>query len=157
MAIQEAYYNFLSTIFSPLLGLHPAIGEAILAIGIVFVITLFYKYLVKQDAMKELREQIKAKQTEAKEKQKENPEEASKMTSEILKLTNKQMKMTFKPMLVSMLFVITLFPWLKTAFVGPIVYLPFEILGREWVGWFLWYIVVSMPFSIAFRKLMDVM
>ncbi|MBU3905345.1 MAG: DUF106 domain-containing protein [Nanoarchaeota archaeon] len=157
MAIQEAYYSFLSTIFAPLLALHPAIGEGILAISIVFVITLFYKYLVKQDDMKDIRDQIKAKQKEAKEVQKTNPEQAQKMTSEILALTNKQMKMTFKPMLVSMMFVILLFPWLKLAFVGPIVYLPVEILGRASFGWFLWYIVISMPFSMAFRKLLGVM
>ena len=102
-------------------------------------------------------DQIKAKQAEVKEVQKENPEEAKKMTSEILALTNKQMKMTFKPMLVSMMFVILLFPWLKLAFVGPIVTLPVEILGRTTFGWFLWYIIISMPFSMAFRKLLGVM
>lgn len=157
MAIQEVYYNVLNVVFSPLLRMHPAIGEAIIALLIAFTITLFYKYLVKQDKMKELRDQLKLKQKEIKDLQKTNPEEATKRTSEILTLTNQQMKMTMVPMMASLLFVILVFPWLKTVFVGPVVYLPVTILGREWFGWFLWYAIVSMPFSMAFRKIMGVM
>jgi len=162
----DFYYSALSTLFSPLMGLHPAIAEMIIAAIIVFIITLFYKFLVDQKKLKEIRDQVKEMQKKSKEMQKENPEKAKEITSEMLGLTNKQMKMTMKPILVTLLFVFLIFPWLRTVFMGPVVMLPFripwmhifpfEFLWRDWFGWFMWYVLCSLPLSILFRKFMGV-
>jgi len=154
--VVEIYYNALTTVFGPVLGLHPAVGELAIAVFITFIITLFYKFLVNQNKVKDIRDKIKEIQKKSKDAQKENPEKSKELTTEMFKLTNQQMKMTMKPMLVTLLFVILTFPWLKTVFIGPIAYLPFSIFGREWFGWFLWYIILSMPLSVVFRKAMDV-
>lgn len=155
--VVEVYYNILSAVFSPVLGMHPAVGELLIAAFITFIITLFYKFLVNQKKVKEIRDKVKEIQKQSKDAQKDNPEKSKELTADMLKLTNQQMKMTLKPMMVTLLFVILTFPWLKTVFIGPIVYLPFSIMGREWFGWFLWYVILSMPLSVVFRKAMDVM
>jgi len=155
--VVEAYYKFLTLVFSPILSLHPAIAELIIAGMITFVITLFYKFLVDQKKMKSIREKIKEMQKEAKEHQKTDPEKANKITAEMFKLTNQQMKTNMKPMIVTLLFVILIFPWLKTVFIGPIVQLPVTLMGRTSFGWLLWYITISIPLSMTFRKLMGVM
>lgn len=151
----DAYYGILTKLFGPVLALHPAVGELLIAAFITFVITLFYKFLVDQKKVKEIRDNIKEMQKKSKDS-KEDPEKVKETTSEMFKLTNQQMKMTMKPMIVTLLFVILIFPWLRVVFIGPIVYLPFSIFGREWFGWFLWYVVLSMPLSIIFRKAMGV-
>lgn len=157
MFMIDAYYSALTTLFGPVLGLHPAVGELIIVIFITFIITLFYKFLVDQKKVKELKDAVKEKQKQAKELQKTDPDASKKMTAEIFGLTNKQMKMTMKPMIVTLLFVILIFPWLKTVFIGPVVYLPFAIFGKESFGWLLWYIVASIPLSMLFRKAMGVL
>ncbi len=157
MPIVEAYYHALTTLFSPLMGFHPAIAELMIAIFITFTITVFYKLLIDQNAIKEIRGKMKELQSKSKELQKTDPSKAKEMTTEMFALTNKQMKMTTKPLIVTMLFVILIFPWLKTVFIGPVVNLPFSMFGREWFGWFLWYFVTTMPLSSIFRKAMGVM
>ena len=156
MFMIDIYYGALTTLFSPVLALHPALAELIIAGLITFVITLFYKFLVDQKKMKEIREKVDAMRKEVKEYQKTDPEKANQVTTEMFKLTNQQMKINMKPMIVTLLFVILIFPWLKTVFIGPIVQLPFSLLGRTSFGWLLWYITVSIPLSTAFRKLMGV-
>ncbi|MBU3896749.1 MAG: DUF106 domain-containing protein [Nanoarchaeota archaeon] len=151
----DAYYGALSFIFSPVLTLPAAVGELIIAAFITLIITLFYKYLVNQSKVKEIRD--KTKELQKKMKETTDKEETSKLTTEMFAMSNQQMKMTFKPMMVTLVFVVLIFPWLKIAFPGTIVTLPFEIMGRTSFGWFLWYVVVSVPLSFMFRKVLDVM
>jgi uncharacterized membrane protein (DUF106 family) len=81
MAIVESYYAVLSMVFGPVLGLPPVLGEAILAALLTLIITLFYKYLVNQNVLRDLKAQMKALQAKAKELQKTNPAEANKTVS----------------------------------------------------------------------------
>ena len=99
------YYEFLNTIFSPLLGLPPYAFIFIFSALITFIITLFYKYLANQGRIRELKQQHKDLTGKVKEIQKTNPDEANKLLTEILKLTNEQQKLNIKPMLVTLLFV----------------------------------------------------
>ncbi len=157
MAI-EAYYAVLSAIFAPVLALPPALAETILAAMIVFIITVLYKYLVDQEQMREHKEQIKTMQQKIKELQKTNPAEANKMLGDVLGMTNKQMLMNLKPMLVTMAFVLVFLPWIASVFGGKsVVLLPFALpfFGSE-LGWIAWYLIVSIPLSLLFRKMLGV-
>jgi uncharacterized membrane protein (DUF106 family) len=147
------YYELLSVVFSPILGLPTVYAVIIMAMCLSFTTTMIYKFGADQDAMKKLREEQKALNAKVKEVQKEDPEKASKLMSEVLKLTNKQMKMNMKPMMISMIVVVGTFPWLGTVFTGPVITLPFEIpfLGAEF-GWFAVYIVVAILFGMGLRK-----
>ena len=87
-----AYYGILSTIFGPIIALPPMYAEIVLAAIIVFVITIFYKYLINQEEMKKIKADVKEYQKKIKEVQKEDPEKTKPMMAEMMKLTNKQMK-----------------------------------------------------------------
>lgn len=153
----EVYYGFLSAIFAPILVFPAVIAELFLAVLITFVITLFYKFLVDQNKMKSMKDEMKEMQKKIKEAQKTNPEQANKMMGDVLKLTNKQMFLNFKPMIPTMIFVFALLPWMASVFTGPIVLLPFSLpfFGNDF-GWLMWYIILSMPLTIFFRKILGV-
>jgi len=155
MNMIESYYGALSFIFGPVLALPAAVGELIIAAFITLIITLFYKYLVNQNKVKEIRD--KTKELQKKMKETKDKETTNKLTTEMFSLSNQQMKMTFKPMMITLVFVVLIFPWLGTAFPGTIVTLPFEMFGRTSFGWFLWYVIISVPLSFIFRKALDVM
>jgi len=138
-------------------GLIAAVEELVIAAAIVFVITLFYKFLINQNALKELKNEQKEKQQKIKELQKTNPVEANKMLNDVLKLTNKQMRMNMKPMIPTFILVIILLPWVAQLFPGAVVKLPINLpyFGSDF-GWLAWYIIVSMPLNQLFRKMMGV-
>jgi uncharacterized membrane protein (DUF106 family) len=156
-AITDMYFGFLSLVFSPVLGLPSYVSLTIIAGLIVFITTLFYKYMVDQNAIKALKEEQKAISAKAKEMQKEDPEKASKLMGEALKLTNKQMKMNMKPMMAAIVVAFIVLPWIGQTFVEPIFILPFSLplLGAE-VGWLAWYFVVAIVLSTTFRKILGV-
>jgi len=151
------YYPILSAIFGPILTLPKHIAEFFIAVFIIFIITIFYKFLINQNKMKELKDEQKKMQEKVKELQKTKPEEANKLMSETLKLTNKQMMMNFKPMIATFIFIIAFLPWLATIFEGPVVLLPFTLpyFGADF-GWLMWYVVISFPLSMLFRKILGV-
>ena len=153
----DFYFGALSAVFGPVLSLPPILSELVIAGVISIIITLFYKKMVNQNELKELKEEQKKLQERTKELQKTNPEEANKLTGEMLKLTNKQMKMNFKPMLPTLLLVIVLFPWVASLYSGAVALLPFTLpyFGNDF-GWLMWYIVVSVPMSQVFRKMLGV-
>jgi len=153
----EAYYSLLSTVFAPILSLPSFLAELILAGFITFVITLFYKYMVDQNKVKQLKADIKAMQEKIKEVQKSDPKEANKMMGDMFKLTNQQMILNFKPMLPAMVIVFALLPWMAKIFISPIVQLPFSLpfFGNDF-GWLMWYLIISIPLTQLFRKALGV-
>lgn len=153
----EAYYNLLSTVFAPILAFPPFLAELILAGVITFVITLFYKYMVDQSKVKQLKSDIKAMQEKIKEVQKSDSKEANKMMGDMFKLTNQQMVLNFKPMLPAMVIVFALLPWMAKIFNSPVVLLPFNLpyFGNDF-GWLMWYLIISIPLTQLFRKALGV-
>lgn len=148
----EIINTVLSTVFAPILMFPPMIAEAIITAFMMFTSSMFSKYLVDQEAVRTIKNEIKSLQTKAKELQKTAPQEANKLFSEILKLNNKYMKLNLKPMIATMTLVILFFPWLSSVFLGKVV---FTIFGFTF-GWLLWYIILSLVFSMIFRKLLGV-
>ncbi len=151
------YYPVLDFVFGPVFGLPPAIGEAIVAAVVTIVITLFYKYMVDQNKMRELKTKVKELQKKQKEVPKGNTEELNKLLSEMLSLQNQQMKLNLKPMIPTLLIAVAVFPWMGSVFTGPMVILPFALpfFGNDF-GWLMWYIILSIPMSIVFRKILGV-
>jgi uncharacterized membrane protein (DUF106 family) len=125
--------------------------------AITLAITVIYRFLANQNEMKVLKAAMKEKQARIKELQKTNPTEANKLLNEVMELSNKQMKINMKPMLMTLLVIGVAFPWFGKLFPGNIVQLPFAIpfIGSA-LTWFWWYVIVSIPLGIAFRKLLRV-
>lgn len=155
--IISAYFAALSALFGPVLLLPAALAELVLAVIITFIITIFYRYMIDQAAMARLRAEIKDMQENIRRLQKSDPEAANRQMAEMLKLTNKQLRMSLKPMLPTMIFVLALLPWMGAVFTGPVVLLPFSLpfFGADF-GWLMWYILLSIPLSGLFRKILGV-
>jgi uncharacterized membrane protein (DUF106 family) len=133
------------------------IEELLFSAAITFIITLIYKFLANQNEMRQLKANVKEKQAKIKELQKTNPQEANKMLNEVMALSSKQMRMNMKPMLLTLVVVGITLPWLGQAFPGTVVKLPFTLpYFEDDFGWLAWYIIVSIPFGIYFRKLLKV-
>ncbi len=157
---EQFYFWVLNTIFFPFLSVPAVLGEFLLAIVLVFIYTLFSRFLANQEEVKKLKEEQAALQKKSAELRKTNPEEANKLSTESLKLSNKMMKLNMKPMFATLLLAVVILPWLGYAFISKslvIVKLPFELpfIGN-YLGWLKWYILVSIPFSQLFRKLLGV-
>jgi len=149
--------GLLSALLAPILTLPAFIAELIIAIIIVFIATLFSKFIVNQSALRELKNEQKEKQEKLKELQKTNPKEAAQMMNDILRLTNKQLRMNIKPLILTLILAIIFLPWLAIVFTEPVVYLPFSLpFFENDFGWLAWYIIVSFPLNSLFRKFMGV-
>jgi len=137
-----------------LIGLPAFIEEILLSVVIVFIISIFYRFLINQNEVKELKTKLKEKQARMKEIQKTNPSEANQLLTEILSLTNKQTRMSMKPMLLTLIVVGSALPYFGQLFPGIVVNLPFYLPYFESdFGWLAWYIVISIPLGQLIRKL----
>lgn len=138
-------------------GLPPFLELLLISVGITFVISLNYRFLMDQNAIREIKERVKEKQEKLKEAQKNNPGEVNQLSTEILSLTNKQMKLTMKPMFLTLIFISITFYFLRGMFPEAIVVLPFAIpfVGKS-LGWLSWYIITSIPLGQFFRIMMGV-
>ena len=154
--VVETYYSFLSGMFSPVLNLNFVVAELILASIVVFFITTIYRFLIDQKKAKEIKGQISELQKKLKEV-KDNKDEMNRVSAEMMKLTNQQMRSTMKPMLVVMVVAFLFLPWMASTFSEGIVSLPFSLpmFGNDF-GWLAWYIVISIPLSMIFRKVLGV-
>lgn len=151
----EGYYLFLDAIFKPILGLQPFVAELIISIIITFIITLFYRFLVNQEKLKEIKTKQKENQARIKELQKTNPKEASDLLNSTMALSRHQLGMSIKPMFLTLILVSILLPWMAYAFPGIIVKLPFYLPYFENdFGWLMWYIIISIPLGQLFRKIL---
>ncbi len=93
----------------------PIIDVTIIAIILIFVINLGYKFLIKQEEAKIIKERQKELNKQAKEENKKgNSQKSNELLNEMLKENGKLMKMTMKPMLVSMVLVILVLPWVAS-------------------------------------------
>jgi uncharacterized membrane protein (DUF106 family) len=104
-------------IFGFLLAYEPVIAVTIYSIIVLFLINIFYRILVKQNAAKELKAQTKELSRRMREEQKAGrTEEATKLMSEMMQQNTRLMRLTMKPMLISFIIVIILLPFLAGAY-----------------------------------------
>ena len=84
-----------------------------------------------------------------------NQEEANKLLTEMLSLSHEQMKGNMKPMLVSLLVFGAALWWFAREFVALSIPLPFTIpLIGPAANWFWWYLLITVPATVFFRKLL---
>ena len=157
MGILESYYAMLSAVFGPIVSLPFPLAVAAMTAAIVFVITIFYKKMIDQSAARLIKQEMSDVKARVKELQKTNPEEANKESMKMLAASNKQMKLAMKPMLPTMIFVLLLLPWMSTVFHGYTVALPVSLpLVGNSMDWLVWYIVLSIPMNMLFKRAMGV-
>ncbi len=134
--------------------------ESLLIFSLVlsFVISVIYRVLTKPEEIRRIKQDLKFFRNKIKDAQKaENTAEVQKLTNEMLRMSQKQMSMMMKPMLVSAIIFFVALGWLHSTFEELVVALPFPLpfLGAE-LTWFWWYVIITLPATIIFRKALGV-
>ncbi len=130
----------------------------VVSVALSLLSVLISKFATNQTAIKGMKGDMKALNAKIKKAQKEgNQKEVSRLSSELMKISGKQFQMNMKPMFISLFIFISVF-WFFGMFyeeltVASPVNLPF--LGNS-LGWFHWYLMIVLPGSFMFRKLLSV-
>jgi len=136
-----------------------AILEILLfTVGLSFLLAVIYRLLTNPQEMRRIKENMKEVQAKVKKAQKAGDmDQVNALTSEMLKGSQQQFTQNMKPMIVSMLVFFVFIGFLRGQYQGEWVLLPFAVpfIGSV-IGWFKWYIVITLPFTFMFRKMLGV-
>jgi uncharacterized membrane protein (DUF106 family) len=115
--------------------------------------TLVYKYATDQNLMKSLREEITKLQNEMK-AHKSDPQKLAEIQSKLMPLNVKLMSQSMKPTLLTLIPFILIFVFLGKIYGNAVILpLPFWQGHLKWIGT---YIIFSIIFTTAFRKVLKV-
>ena len=142
--------SFFNTVLGPLFNLPEPFPIIAISFLLTLITTLVYKYATDQELMKTLKDDMKSMQAEMK-TLKDKPEKMMAMQKQAMEKNMKYMMKSFKPMLITFLPVVIFFGWLNKyyAALGN----PKILFGLSWI-WV--YIISSIVFSVAMRKIMKV-
>ena len=142
------------------LGL-PAYQE-ILIWGVVLSIasTLISRFLANQQEIKKVKKDMEFYRKKSSEAQKSGDlKKANEHMSEMMKASQRQLRLNFKAMMFSFLVFIIALVWFGTTYADATIASPIPIpyvVEAGNMSWFWWYILIVLPFSTIFRKLLDV-
>ena len=121
------------------------------------VMSVLYRFLVNPEEIRKIKREMEFYKEKANKAQKAGDKaEMSKYTNDMLKLSSKQMGKTMKPMFASMIIFFIALSWLAGTYGEMMVNLPFSIFGFTELNWFWWYLIITFPCTILFRKLLGV-
>ena len=134
--------------------------EFVLVFSVVlsFIIAVIYRILTNPDDIRRIKQDMKFYRKRIKDAQSaEKVAEVQKLTNEMLKMSQKQMALMMKPMLVSAVVFFVALGWLHSSVESVIVSLPFPLpfFGAE-LTWFWWYVIITLPATLIFRKALGV-
>jgi len=119
------------------------------------VVSLLYRLLTNKEEMKKIKEEMKFFKEKVDEaKKKGDTAGMNQHTNDMLKVSSRQFKQTMKPMFASMFVFLIVLGWFGTMFADMVILTPFA--GFQ-LNWFYWYIIITIPATMIFRKLMGVM
>ncbi|MCX6695928.1 MAG: EMC3/TMCO1 family protein [Candidatus Altiarchaeota archaeon] len=124
---------------------------ALVSVALSAMSTLVRVAVLDKNKMAAHKEKIKTHQELLKEAQKKKDLKAmQKHQEELFAVMGEQMRHSFKPMIFTMIPFLLVFGWLKGNYEqsGTVA----VVLGQE-VGWFWWYFLVSMVFSLLLNKI----
>ncbi len=137
---------------------NPLIGISVIATLLSFLFALIYRFTIdirKMRTLKKKSRELKIKMDEA--RKKGDHKELKYLWEKSMRLTREQFAMGLKPMMLTLALVVLVFPLLKKTYNGVSFALPFQIpfVGHD-IGWLGLYIIISIPTSMLFRKLLKV-
>lgn len=131
----------------------------LLSVALSFLIAFIYRIFIDQEKATDIEKRIKELNEKMKKAREENNQkDVTRYSQELMKTSGEKMRMQFKPMIITFIIIIPIFTWVGPALFGskPVVNLPFTIFGHDTLTWIWWYIIVSFPMGLIFRKLLDV-
>ncbi len=140
--------SFFNSIFGGLISWNPLGALILISFVLMLITTLVYKYFTDQEAMKNLKEEMKDIQNRMKEAKNE-PGKMMELQKQSFSKMMESFRHQLKPMLITFVPFAILLPWLKSAF---------EPHGNLFIGlgWFGTYIIFGLGFNILLRKLLKV-
>lgn len=136
----------------------PVIGVTVAALVVAIIFTASRRIFIDQAKLKHVMGEMKKLKKRMKNVKRDDEKTLKALTEKSLKLNSENMKLTLKPLAISMVLLILIFPWLGRTFEGYMFRLPFGIpllASSGTVGWLGLYIVISMPFTMVFKKLFE--
>lgn len=121
------------------------------------VMSVIYRVLVNPEDIRKIKREMEFYREKVNKAQKSgNKGEVNKYTNEMLKMSGKQMGKTMRPMFASMIIFLVALSWLGSTYAEMMVNLPFSIFGFTELNWFWWYLIITLPCTIVFRKALGV-
>lgn len=130
----------------------------IISIALSLLIVILTKLLTNQDEIKKAKREMKFYQEKIKKAQKAGDNQTvSKLSNDMLKASSKQLRQSMKPMFVSLIIFVIALGWLAAEYGELVINLPVTLpfLGSE-LNWFWWYLIIVLPTSFIFRKVLGV-
>ena len=128
-----------------LINLYPIPSIIIISLIVTFLLTLVTKFFTDQKRIREIKEKQKACQKLMKDF-KDDPKKMMEIQKDVMACSAELMKHSFKPMLITFLPLILLWRWLTPVYSST-------SIAKSWI-WY--YIISSIIFSMATRKLLKV-
>lgn len=119
----------------------PQICIIVLSLFVTIFVTIVSYYLTDRALLKSIKEKQKKLRAEMK-VSKDNPQRMMEINKQMMEDFPTQMKQSFKTSLVTLVPLLLLFNWLRTVYATTTL-----------TGWIWWYIISSLVFSIALRKI----
>jgi uncharacterized membrane protein (DUF106 family) len=119
---------------------------------------LISKLASNQSAIRNLKLEMKSLNERVKKAQKAgDTKEMNRLSSELMKLSGRQFHLNMKPMLLSLAMFMLVLWFLGAYYTEVVVPSPVSIpfIGNQ-LGWFHWYLIIVLPGSFLFRKLLAV-
>lgn len=148
--ISSFFHGLLDPILLPLFNWDHLYGFIILAILISVATALVQKYGTDQEEMRAIKKRQKELQKDMR-KYHDHPEKIMELNKEQFEFMGKAMKASMGTIIYTAIPFIILFRWLNDYFSA--FETPLKFFG---MGWFVFYIVSSLVFSIVFRKIFKV-
>lgn len=130
----------------------------IISIFLSLLMVILTRLLTNQDEIRKAKREMQFYQDKIKKLQESGDKEAvSKLSNDMLKASGKQLRQSMKPMFISLIIFAIALWWLGTTYGELVVSIPFAIpfIGAEF-NWFWWYLVIVLPTSFLFRKILNV-
>jgi len=122
--------------------MNPKIAILLLSLFVTIITTIVNYFLTDRELMRKIKEKQKGLRQEMK-LHKGNPQKMMEINQKMMEDFPIQMKQSFKIMLITMVPLFIFFNWLRSSFAAT------DLAS----SWFWWYLVASLVFSIALRKL----
>jgi uncharacterized membrane protein (DUF106 family) len=146
--LKQSIHAVLNPTFGTLLNYNATIGLIIITAIMSLILTLVQKYTTNQEELRKLRAEQKILQEEMK-KYKDHPEKLLELQKQQLAFMPRTMDITMGSMAYTAIPILLFFRWFYDYFAEN----PVKIFG--FMGWIWAYLLLSIIFSMIYRKVFD--
>ncbi len=151
--VKDTIHLILNPTIGPLLDWNISIGMLIIVFAISLILSLFQKFTIDQNLLRDLKKEQKILQEEIK-KYKDHPEKLMELQKKQLEFFPKTMDLTLSPIAYTGIPIVLFFRWFGDYFIMLPPEKIFGIFSTQGSSWFWAYLILSIIFSTIFRKIL---